>query len=784
MLIQFNNHWLNCSHTYSMFKIFVVAGIAGAAILPGWAYSVKGKIDRNLIGNSSEIVIKVFDNDGHELAQTVADSKGTFLLDNIGEENIVVTAEGDDVLPLRIDLMTANEDTDLGTLSLEKVNTLDNLVVTADSRLNLPDKTIVYVTPTERERAANPFNMLTILAYKAPQIRVRESERTLTIEGETPEILVNGIRRPMAFISSINPENIEKIEFSTTSDLRFGRRYLNIITRRPPEGGWVAVDATAALTTPRYNLVGVGEYSRGKNDFMLLYNGGYRHSDKEYTDEEERYAGGGRELVVRQTGLPSVTSDMQHSIGVYFTRVPSDRSMLTASATLNIHDNDRDIYTTLTDAAQNVSDRYNHRGFSHIRPDLNLYYNLRASDRDLVEINAVGSFSHHDIHRDLTYSTGYDSRLRSDGDTWYFSAETVWKHQLPFAWLNTGVTAGHNRASSIYTIDGQTVSQSLYSTRMNAYTSISGNVITIGYNLSAGLSYYRTERDIVSPTVMAALQRSFGRYLTLSYNFRYNPGMPPVADYNQVATPVNDLMYHIGAAENLKAQHNITNRLQLQFNKDRLYVSLKSSVVSITNPLLYDYRYQDNPETPLYGYFLEMPANGRSMLSYGADCTAGISNLWNFLSISASTGWGHNRLKAIRDSYTVCGWYLDLNMALYWKGWQLNLTGENLTPAWSMQGASGKIRRWPYTSLALYKGFGHWNLHVAWNNLFSRYGGRYRTMTLNNTVSRTSDFRMGDQGNLVEIGVRYQFYAGKLLSKRSRSVNLSSEGENGVRWDY
>ena len=267
-----------------------------AVVLQAWSYNLKGEI---VSANKPvpNIIVRVSDKDGKELGDANSDNKGKFRIYNINVKQIIVGIDtyGYDPIHIEVNQGDAEDgDIDLGILNLVESVSLDEVTVTARSRIRRPDKTMVYVTDVERKRAANPFNMLTILAYKAPQIHVRESERTITIDGEEPQILVNGIKRPMSFISSIKPDAIEKIEFSTLPDLRFGKRYLNIITRRPVEGGWVMADITGALTTPRYFFSGVAEYTRGKNDFMFYYNGGYRHGTKEYRDGEERYSGGRR----------------------------------------------------------------------------------------------------------------------------------------------------------------------------------------------------------------------------------------------------------------------------------------------------------------------------------------------------------------------------------------------------------------------------------------------------------------------------------------------------------
>lgn len=772
--------FLAISMESSDYRKIIFTLLALSAAIQSLAFTITGRI---MTGKKPvpEIVVKVTDKDGNELGHSTTDNNGKFSLSHINTGTIVVETKGDGYVPIRLEVVTGETDTDLGMLSLDKVVDLEEVTVTASNRINAPGKTIVYATRVEKERAASPFNMLTILSYKAPQIHVRESERILTINGEEPEILINGVKRPMSFISTIKSDAIDKIEFSSMSDIRFGKRYLNIITKRSSEGGWLMADVTGGITTPRYFFRGAAEYSKGKNDFMLYYDGGYRDGSKEYTDEEEHYTGGGKEIILGVKGKPSSTIDSYHNLNFYFTRIQTVNSMFSVVGSLNFHNNNQKIYDRATDLSETY-DRSKKRGYRQVNPILNIYYQLKPSQTASVEINAAGSYNDFNSHRNLDYSTGYSSLLSTDSRSWYFSTEVLWKQQLPFGWLNTGTSLSHNNASNDYVIDGTASHQPLSSTRLNLYTSLGGNLFKVGYNLSAGLSYYKVENEIISPNLTASLQKNLGNDFGISYNFRYNPVTPPMTSYNETATPVNDLMYHIGT-DRLKSQHDLSNQIQIEYNKNKFYISLQSTVNSISRPLVTDYIYQQDSGKPFFGYFIETPGNGRSFLSYGADCNVGLSNLWNFLSLKASTGWGHNKLKSA-ETFTVCSWYLDFSAGMYWKGWQLNLTAENMVPSWSMHGLNGKIRHWPYVSLTIYKSFGNWNLHASWNNLFSRYGGRYRTETLSSVVTRSSEFRMNDQGNMLEIGVRYQFTTGKLLNKKSRSINLSGNGENGIRWDY
>lgn len=747
---------------------------------PVLPYSVNGRIMYNNIPVIG-VEINIIGNSASEPGKGYSDEKGYFLIEDIYADKVIIDIYDEGYSPIQLEVIPSNTNINLGIINLEKVIELDEVTIAAKSKINMPNKSIVYVSKIDKERAANPFNMLTLLSYKAPQIQVRESEKTITIGGEEPVILVNGIRRSKSFVSSIKPDAIEKIEFSSEPDIRYGKRYLNIITQRLPEGGWIMADLVGSITTPRFSLNGVAEYSKGKNDFMIYYKGDYRKGTKEFINEQEHYKAKDIDITFNMEGMPSSTLDRNHNIYFYFTRLLSDKSMFNAVGSLNLHDNNRKVNDYVTDMDGSFY-RYNNRGFNQLRPNLSLYYSLNTSEKTFLEINAFSSYSDYDTHRSLTYSTGYESKIFTSSQIWYFATEALWKQKLPFGWLSTGTNFSYNKTFNKYNINSENNNQHLSNKRVKAYTSLSGNLLTVGYNLSAGLTYFKVEKEMISPDLMASLQKDFCDYFSISYNFRYNPQLPSLSNYNDVATPVNSLMYRIGTNK-IKSQRNLSNQIQFEFNKDKVYLSLQSSFMKNYRPILNEYSYQDNPDMPLYGFFLEIPGNGKSFSSYGADFTVGISNLWNFLSLRASTGWGHNRLIS-SETFTICAWYLDFNTNIYWNGWQLNLTAENLVPSWSMFGGNKIIRRWPYTSLTIYKKLGKWNLHVSWNNILQKYGGRYRTETLSSVVSNSSDFMMRDQGNMVEIGIRYQFTTGKLLSKKKRSINLSSGVENGIDWDY
>lgn len=749
-------------------------------MLSAWPYTVTGIL---LAKKSpvSDVVVKFFDEDDKEIGNAMTDKGGNFVIEDVDVDKFVVEISEDGYVPVKIEVTTDKTDIKLGIINLEEIVELNEVTVSANSRITTPGKMIVYASTVDKERAADPFNMLTLLAYKAPQIEVNESERTLTIAGRGPEVLVNGIKRPMSFISSIKPDAIERIEYSSIPDIRFGKCYINIITSRPEEGGWLMADIRAAVTTPRNFFSGVAEYAKGKNSFMLYYNGGYRHGRKEYIDQEEHYIESSKDITLSVDGQPSSTIDKYHNVSFYFTRVPSVKSMFEAAGGLNIHNNDRRI----NDIVKNLTESYkreNIRGFDNISPYLSLYYNFAASEKATVEIDAVGSYSHSSSYRNLSFSTGYDSRLSATSPLWHVSAEALWKQQLPFAWLNTGISFSHSKVTNKYIIDGTTTRQPLSSTNFKLYSSMGGQVFTVRYNLSVALKYFKVENGIITPDLMASIQKNFGNDLSVSYNFSYSPDMPSVSSYNDAVVPVNNLLYHIGSGK-LKAAQDVYNRIYFQYNKDKFYISAQGSIDYMSNPFVTNFKYQSDMSRPLAGYFVEQTANGRNYISYGFNGSIGVSNLWNVLSFSASTGWNHSHLNA-SESYSVCAWDLSLNMGLYWNGWQLNMAAQNILPSWSMLATNQKYRDWPFTLLSLYKTFGKWKLSLSWGNIFSRYGGRYRTETLSAAVTRINDYRMNDQGNRIELGVRYQFVTGKLLNKKDRNVTSSSSGDNGVSWDY
>lgn len=211
--------------------------------------------------------------------------------------------------------------------------------------------------------------------------------------------------------------------------------------------------------------------------------------------------------------------------------------MFAATAGLGFKNQDSRIYGDVTELTKHY-EKTNKRGYNVVRPSLNLYYTLTISKKTSFEVDAFGVYGDASTYRNLSYSTGYDSRVSTKSRNWYFSTELLWRQLLPFGRLNTGIAVSYNDASNKYLINGVESRQPLSSTLLRGYTSLTGKLLTVGYNVSAGVSYYKVDGGMTSPVVTTSLQRDFGDHFNLSYSFQYDPSMPSFSSYNETVTPL------------------------------------------------------------------------------------------------------------------------------------------------------------------------------------------------------------------------------------------------------
>lgn len=423
--------------------------IAEGSIVKGLVRSAED--DSAVVGAAVALVV-----DSVQSADTETGNRGDFsftLPEKSGGCSIIVNLMGYE--PHRISITNLAEDIDLGKIYLTPTATLlDEVEVTTASRvIALPDKSIIFPTKTEKERATSPLNLLTQISFAAPKLKVSEYPEAISIGGQSPQILINGVKRSLSEFRALAPSDILKIEYITYTDMRYKAPYINIVTVRPPTGGVFMGNLTAPVTTRQENHQIYSAYRRGRHEIAVNYNGSVRDSRKEHRNVTEEYFYPGHTYEIDLEGDPSRLIDRFHNASIDYTLMGNPKKYLVATAALEYHSQNSHNRQTGTDMPDDLG-RHTNGHFKSLSPSLNIYGSLPVKDNGRLEANISGAYASSDYTRTLSQTNGYRDITFTNSGSFTLGGDIMYEHRLSWAKLTATLIQSFGRASNDYEIDG------------------------------------------------------------------------------------------------------------------------------------------------------------------------------------------------------------------------------------------------------------------------------------------------------------------------------------------
>lgn len=668
---------------------------------------------------------------------------------------------------------------DLGKIYLTpSAKMLNEVEVTTDSKvIYLPDKRIIFPSQIEKDRSTNPLNFLAQISYSDPSLDINEFHKSISINRQTPQILINGVKKSYTDFNALNPQNVLKIEYVTYPDVRFGAPYINIVTVKPPQGGSVMAEVSAPVTTHQENHQGYFSYRRGKHEVAVNYNGTFRDSRKEYDDLTELYFAPDKTYEFNFKGLPSRVLDRDHGGSVEYSLIESPRKMFVATAALSYNSNDKDnrqVCVTPSETFRRSTRNHN----KSLRPSLQLYGSLPVTDDGRIEMNITGTYNSGDYSRHMNQTNGYDETTVSNSDAYTIGGEIYYEHRLSWSRLNIGLSQNFTRASNRYDIGGTSTTDKLHSANTMVSASLGGKAGSIlNYYVSAGLKHHRVERGYTSPYFYLSLQKGV-RNVRLQYQASFSSYSGSLSQYSDILLPVNEILYRTGNMT-LKNANGGGNNLHVIYSHKKFSARVIASYYVRKNDNITLWDYVDEPSSPIYGKFIQTYDNDGSRYAvFGTGLILKFSDLFDHLSLSGSvlyrdakSRWqGHEWGKKWA---TVSG-----AAQVYFGNWQFGTTVA-LIPDYTLSGNF------------LWRNFPWWGISASWRkdnvsvrceitDLFSKkaYYQEKTTMAVGG-ISKSSSW-IADKNNWIELTLRYQLSFGQQAYKPQRNVSGDTRVDTGV----
>lgn len=752
----------------------MTAGILQAGTVKGRVLSAE---DESALVGATVVVYE----DSVKTSEVRTDNRGAFsvpIVDGGKEYRLEIIQEGYDTR--NMSLTNPWGEVDLGKILLTPEATmLREVEVTTESKvIYLPDKRLIFPNQLEKDRSTNPLNLLAQISYSDPALDINEFNKSISVNGQAPQILINGVRKKYADFNAIDPKNVLKIEYVTHPDVRFGAPYINIITVKPPQGGNVLAEVSSPVTTIQENHQGHFSYRRGKHEVAVNYNGTFRDSRKQYTDQTELYFAPDKTYQLGIRGLPSRFIDRDHSASVEYSITENPRKMFVATAQISYHSyhrNDRQDCENLTETFRRVTDsRY--KGLS---PSLQLYGSLPVSDDGRLEISVSGAYNSGDYHQRLSQSNDYGFRKFTDSEAWTVGGDIYYEHKFSWSRFNIGLSQSFNKASNRYEIDGQHTPDRLHSATTHVSAALSGQLgRVLSYYASAGVSHYQVDRGFTSPQLNLTLQKDV-KNVHLQYQANYQSSSRSLSQYSEVLLPVNELLYSSGNMS-LKNTHGGGNNISATYRYRKFSAQLAASYYSWRNANITMWEYVDNPASPIYGKFLQTFENDGSRSDiFGTALVMRLSNLFDHLSLAgqvfyrdAVSKWSGYEWK--KRWFEVAG-----SAAAYFGNWQFGAYA-TLLPSYSL---TGNFLWRNSTGWGIYGSWnkGNWSVRCDMTDLFSKKAFYQEKTTMAIGGLTESSSWIADKNSWIALTVRYQMSYGQGSNhKAQRNVSGNTRVDTGV----
>lgn len=508
----------------------------------------------------------------------------------------------------------------------EKVNSLNEVVVTSQETIEKYDRTLVFPTSEERENSSDVIGLLNNMRIKLPGIDVNEFARTITIDGKEPVYQINGKVEPLSKIRMINKNRILRIEYKNQADIRFSNDgtnggVINIILKENFDGGSLHTRAGVTVTTPRMNSEVGFTYNTKHSEWSLNYDNVWRKSTKQYTDNYESYIGNDYEIERQQIGLPSLFKDFDNNLSLGYTYKHNRNTTFATDFGMRYHNVDAsDEYRMqqIKDEQTSEYTKINTRDSKTLDPTLNLYFN-KNSGKHTVEFDLTGAYSSGDYYRSMNYiytpDKQYIQNNKTDNKSYLVSSEVLYSYDFKYFTTKFGLKYSYNYVTNGYSESEKEINNTLVKHKLYVYGNIGGRLGKLNYTIGVGGRFEAISNDDKSmqsmrPNVFASISHPVLKRAVVSLNYTYMPSLPSLFNFSEVMQTIDDISLQTGNL-NIKPSEFHNTKLSLRSMIWKLNASLTAEYSRTSKPLVNVWEYDSDPESKYYDKFISRTGNGK-----------------------------------------------------------------------------------------------------------------------------------------------------------------------------
>lgn len=715
--------------------------------------------------------------DNKFISGTVSDISGAFTFDTDVSSNITLEIGMTGYTGATVIIDRGQGNINLGNLYLSEGVSLDEVTVTGKAMIDARGRTVVFPSKSDikaSSTAVGLFQKLPLAGLEADPIN-----RSLKVDGAAPMILINGVPSTMADVNTLQPKDIEKIEYSRITPGRYADRgmngLINITLRKRNDGGQIYVWGRSAVATAFVDGSVEASYHQGASQFSLSWTPSWRNYQQVYDNSDEAYIGDDFRVDIKSHDR-NPFNYFYNQLQTKYTYSPTESTTLSVTFSATPMTSKNRLVGYDEDSQLGACDKFSRSTSRDFAPSLDLFLRRDFNESNSLEAQVVGTISSSDYRREnrFIYDGDDEREYVMDADNRRRSLITEVSYTHTFG-ANTSLSGGVQNTMSHSTNRYLHTEYKPLLTENNNYVYADlgqrlGNVYLMA---STGVKMFWVKNDMnrrhfIRNITTARASWNISQKWSMAASFIFTPDIPSLADLTDYPQQTSPYLVSNGNPS-LKVSETLGYRIQATYQHDKLAMSLNLSMADINNCAISDVEYLGDM------LFLSHPVNVPSRHMYKGSVNIKISDIQGF-GARAYAGITHyeNRMDGCRRRLTS----IDGSVSLWWNKGPFTVSFWQKFPGKFLTGYRVSKDENNNSLSFSYKPDKHWNFDISWMYIFSKKGSQYPSWNYSPVNPYTTDRYIRNNANMVTLSVSYSADFGSIFRSGSRSLNNSDSGSS------
>ncbi len=714
-----------------------------------------------------------------ELSRTATGEDGIFRLQTDSEAALAVEIDKPGFSGTVVVVEAGSKNQDLGYIALSEASTLDELEVKGTEVVHSKGRTIVY--PSEADLKASSTTLSLLQKLPLAGLFADPVNRTLSVRGGAPMILINGIPATMSDVNSLKPGDIAKIEYSYITPARYADKgkngFLSITLKEREDGGQVYLWGRSAVNTAFLDANLQASYHQGPSQFTLQYSPSWRNYQDAYDYSSMQYIGDDFKVDIEQHDRNPFNYHM-HGVSLKYDFAPSERTVFSARFSATPTSSSNRIIGTMSDNILGEYDMKSRNSSRDFTPSLDMFLRHDFNAKNSLEVQVVGTLSSSDYRRDNNYN------LNSDDDLQYINdinnrrrsliSEVSYVHNFD---QSTSLSGGVQNSVSHNTNEylGQNFKPVLTDNNNYIYARFAKQINRVYLTAASGAKMLwsrnnNIRRHYIRNMSSANITWYPNQKWTFEGVFSYSPSLPSLSALTNHEVQVSPYLWSNGNPD-LKTSENFFYSIAGIYQHRKFSVVLQAAYNNIKNGVFNDVVYMGG------GKFMSQSVNADKYTGMQGSLMLRVSDIYGF-GANASIDLTRYDSRVGNWDYHLTSLFGRLN--LWWNKGPWTISYYRKFPGKTLFGYNVSKQENGDALQVEFRPDKHWTLSAGWWYMFDKKGTRYPSWSHSPVNPAVNDRYIKDNGNMVCLSAIYTADFGALFKRNIRRSLNNNDSNNSL----